>query len=80
MILVNMGNRLYQSIKYNRKEQTTKKVDKLREKEKLGMEKHRHPSMGTLIPCTLDLSMISTSFPYVKCMHSMEYILFPTST
>jgi len=63
LILVKIINRYIQARNYNRKDKFPKKVNDQREKTKLGMEKHRHPSMGTSIPCTMDTEVISTSFP-----------------
>jgi hypothetical protein len=47
-------------IKFDRKEHPLEKFNELREKEKLCMEKHRHPSVTTSTPYTMDPMMVST--------------------
>jgi hypothetical protein len=75
-----MGNRHNWESKSNIKEQLPTKNNELRKKIKMGMEKHRHPSMGTSIPCTMDVEVISCSSPQVNHMHPMEEILILTSS
>ena len=44
----------------NKKEQPPKKINELTKNEKLGIKIHRNPLVGTLIPCTMDTTIIST--------------------
>ena len=56
------------------------KLQYLREKERLGMEKHRHPLVTTSNPCTIDATMDSSLLPQVNHMRPMEAIQTPTSS
>ena len=64
----------------NRKEQPPQKLNEQREKEKLGMGKHKHPSVGTSIYSTMDASKVYNLSPQVKHKHVIQGMRIPTSS